>query len=213
MPDGLWESEKESILASHGRPFFVAGVDEAGRGALAGPVVAACVMFDPPVYRYKRLGIMDSKMLSPAKRERIYHSILENAKVVSVGYSSVEEIESFNIRQATLLAMRRAVESKLMASVSESTLLIAVDGKDCIPELILSQETIVAGDRLVLSIAAASIVAKVSRDRFMDELDRKFPAFHFRQHKGYGTLYHRQMIEKNGLSPFHRPLFCRNIWI
>jgi ribonuclease HII len=189
----------------------VAGVDEAGRGALAGPVVAACVIFEPPVNRYKLLGIMDSKMLSPLKRERIYHSILGNAKFVSVGFSSVEEIESLNIRQATLLAMRRAVESKPMPSLSDSAFLIAVDGKDRIPGLVFPQETIVAGDRLVLSIAAASIVAKVSRDRFMDELDKEFPAFHFRQHKGYGTLFHRQMIEKNGLSPFHRPHFCRNI--
>jgi len=211
FPDGSWESERVCQGIGRGSCVVVAGIDEAGRGALAGPVSSACVIFNPPVTHYKHLGINDSKMLSPRKREKLYSSILENAKLVSVGWASVQEINFLNIRSATLLAMRRAVEGVIKNLPHDSLPLLAIDGQDLIPGIPLSQEAVVGGDRMVLSIAAASIVAKVSRDRLMEEIDREYPVYRFREHKGYGTLVHRESIRAFGLTPYHRLLFCRKL--
>jgi ribonuclease HII len=148
-------------------------------------------------------------MLSPAKRKEIYLSIVANARYVSVGWSTVQEIDSFNIRSATLLAMRRALEEVLELGMLSGTILVAIDGLDAIPDLPLPQKTVIGGDQRILSIAAASIVAKFSRDRFMEKVDMELPDYRFREHKGYGTAIHRELIRKFGLSPVHRPLFCR----
>lgn len=174
---------------------LVAGVDEAGCGALAGPVVAgaAILPFD------SRLGmIRDSKLLSPTAREGLYPLIIERAVAWGVGSASVEEISTLNIRQAGLLAMRRAVEA--LAQQPDHLLVDAWT----IPGLSLPQRGIIKGDRLVKSIAAASVLAKVTRDRLMADLAQTYPAYGFEIHKGYGTALHQTAIKKYGPCPAHR---------
>lgn len=174
---------------------LIAGVDEAGCGALAGPVVAgaAILPFD------SRLGmIRDSKLLSPEAREELYPLIIERAIAWGVGSASVEEISALNIRQAGLLAMRRAVEA--LATQPDHLLVDAWT----IPGLALPQRGIIKGDRLVKSIAAASILAKVTRDRIMADLAKTYPAYGFEIHKGYGTVLHQTAIKKHGPCPAHR---------
>ncbi len=174
---------------------LVAGVDEAGCGALAGPVVAgACILpFD------SRLGdVRDCKLLSPTAREELFPLIQERAIAWGVGSASVEEISTLNIRQAGLLAMRRAVEA--LAKRPDHLLVDAWT----IPGVELPQRGIIKGDRLVKSIAAASILAKVTRDRLMAELAKAYPAYGFEIHKGYGTAFHQTAIKKHGPCPAHR---------
>jgi ribonuclease HII len=175
----------------------VAGVDEAGRGPLAGPVVAAAVILDP-----ERIpqGLADSKLLTPARRESLFSEILATAQI---GVASVcaARIDAINIRQATLLAMRRAVAALPVAPVR-----VLVDGNDP-PVLPCACEAIVKGDGLVLSIAAASIVAKVMRDRAMTRLDKAFPGYGFAEHAGYGTPRHRAALALLGPCPEHRRSF------
>ena len=161
---------------------WVAGVDEAGRGPIAGPVVAACVVLPP---RHTLTGIADSKQLTPAQREALYDAITRHALAWAIGLASPREIERYNILQASLLAMRRAV---LALPIPPQRVL--VDGKHAIPNLPLPQQAVVGGDALEESIAAASIVAKVARDRIMRELDRLYPRYGFAQHKGYPTPLH-----------------------
>lgn len=198
-------------MVGNDRPGYVVGLDEAGRGALAGPLASACVVFDRPVDQYSSIGIRDSKVLAPRKRESLFRWILENARGVSVGWASVTEIDRLNVRVATLLAMGRAVENLLGFIDPPSIALVAVDGIEPLPDFPFPQRTVIGGDGSVLTIAAASIVAKVSRDRVMDDLDRDNPLYFFREHKGYGTLAHRDAIREHGLSPHHRPLFCRKV--
>lgn len=174
---------------------LIAGVDEAGCGALAGPVVAgaAILPFD------SRLGmIRDSKLLSPEAREELVPLIQERAIAWGVGSASVEEISVLNIRQAGLLAMRRAVEA--LAKQPDHLLVDAWT----IPGLELPQRGIIKGDRLVKSIAAASILAKVTRDRIMADLAKTYPAYGFEIHKGYGTALHQTAIKKHGPCSAHR---------
>ncbi len=179
----------------------IAGVDEAGRGPLAGPVMAAAVVFPDNV---RISGIDDSKKISPVKREQLYHEIKEHALCWSVGISTVEEIDSLNILQASLLAMQRAVMN--LDRAPEYILVDAVR----IPGLHVPQLPIVKGDGKSASIAAASIVAKVTRDKMMAEYDREFPAYGFIRHKGYGTADHVEAIRKYGQCPLHRRTFTRN---
>ncbi len=197
--------QKEMELMDGGA-LCVIGVDEVGRGPLAGPVVAAAVTFSEPIESKWWEEIFDSKKLSQAKREYLFSIISEHAEC-SVGISSVMEIEQLNILQASLLAMKRAVEN---FSGHESSVVL-VDGKFIIPDLKAPQEAIVKGDSMVHSIAASSIIAKVVRDRMMDELEIQFPEYGFAQHKGYGTKHHIEAIKKFGLSPMHRPSFCGKI--
>lgn len=182
---------------------LVAGVDEAGRGPLAGPVVAAAVILDEaaPVE-----GIDDSKRLSPAERERLYELVLERARSVAVGWADRAEIDRLNILQATMLAMRRAVLGLHVVPT-----LVEVDGNR-LPDLTIGGRrvpgrAVVGGDRTVVAISAASIVAKVSRDRIMRELDRIYPDYSFAEHKGYGTLEHRRRLHTLGPCPQHRRSF------
>jgi len=176
----------------------VAGVDEVGRGPLAGPVVAAAVILDP-----SRLpaGVADSKQLGPAERETAFAAILEGALAVSVAGVPASVIDVVNIRQASLLAMGRAVRGLAVPAA-----FVLVDGNDP-PELPCPREAVVRGDALVLSIAAASIVAKVARDRMMARLDLAYPAYGFASHKGYATHRHRAAIAEHGPCPIHRMSF------
>lgn len=184
---------------ARGRGFvFPAGVDEAGRGPLAGPVVAAAVILAPG---YRNSGIRDSKKLSAAQRERLFPVIRREAVACAVALATPEEIDSVNILQASLLAMRRAVEA-----LSTSPDFLFVDGNRPIP-CGISQETLVGGDGRCLSIAAASILAKVERDRMMEEFDRAYPGYGFAAHKGYPTRHHLEAIRRLGPSPIHRRTF------
>jgi ribonuclease HII len=177
----------------------IAGVDEAGRGPLAGPVVAAAVILHPD---YRHSDINDSKKLTPAKRDRLYETIRADALAVGVGVVEAHVIDRVNILQATLLAMRDAV-----AELSPPPDYVLIDGRNRI-NLALPQETIIGGDGKSLSIAAASIVAKVSRDRIMQIYHRQFPQYNFLKNKGYGTEEHRDAIRRCGRCKIHRISFA-----
>ncbi len=176
----------------------VAGVDEAGRGPLAGPVVAAAVIF-PPGTRIR--GVNDSKQLTAEERERLYPRILDRASAVGIGMIDAETIDRINILRATLTAMMAAVEH--LAVTPEH---IIVDGNRVFPHVV-PVTPIVRGDARSMTIAAASIVAKVTRDRLMCEFDARHPEYGFARHKGYGTAMHRAAIARYGLSPLHRKTF------
>ncbi|MDM7461926.1 MAG: ribonuclease HII [bacterium] len=179
---------------------WVAGVDEAGRGPIAGPVVAACVVLPscPTI-----AGLADSKQLSPAQRERLYIAIRRESVAWAIGVASPREIERLNILQASLLAMRRAV-----LSLPITPQRVLVDGKHRIPSLNLPQQAIVRGDATEAAIAAASILAKVARDRIMGELDRLYPHYRFAQHKGYPTPQHLERLARFGACPAHRRTYA-----
>lgn len=178
---------------------LVAGVDEAGRGPLAGPVVAAAVILDParPVP-----GLRDSKALAPRRREALALAVRERAIAWAVASADVDEIDRLNILQATMLAMRRAVEA--LAVPPEEAL---VDGNRC-PALRCRARAVVKGDRDVASISAASILAKTARDALLVALDRAYPAYGFAQHKGYGTPEHLAALQRHGPCPAHRRSFA-----
>ncbi len=181
----------------------VAGLDEAGRGPLAGPVTAAAVRLCPEALAAGRYaGLADSKALTAKARERLHALLLAEAEV-AVGWASVAEIDRLNILQASLLAMRRALDG-LGAPCDQ----VLVDGKHLPPELPCPGEAVVGGDRKVLSIAAASIVAKVERDREMAALDRRFPGYGWAVNKGYPTKAHRAALAELGVTPAHRRSFA-----
>ena len=179
-------------------PGLVAGVDEAGRGPLAGPVVAAAVILDDlkPIP-----GLADSKTLSARQRERLSEAIHARALCFSVAQASVEEIDHLNILQATLLAMRRAVMGLRLKPHK-----VLVDGNR-LPTLDIVAEAVVQGDRKVPAISAASILAKVARDRWCLEIDAEYPAYGFAAHKGYGTAQHLLALQTHGATPWHRRSF------
>lgn len=177
---------------------LIAGVDEAGRGPLAGPVVAAAVILDE-LHPVK--GLADSKKLSERQREQLFDEIRAKALCFSVAQASVQEIDTLNILQATLLAMRRAVEGLRL-----SPKLVLVDGNR-LPVLPMRAEAIVKGDALVAAISAASILAKVTRDRWCQEVDQMYPAYGFAKHKGYGTALHLAALREHGACSLHRASF------
>jgi ribonuclease HII len=179
-------------------PGLIAGVDEAGRGPLAGPVVAAAVILDDlnPI-----VGLADSKKLTALKRERLYDEIRAKALCCSIAEASVEEIDSLNILNATLLAMRRAVEGLRLKPHK-----VLVDGNR-LPVLDVLAEAIVKGDSKVPAISAASILAKVHRDRWCLQLHAQYPEYGFDRHKGYGTEAHLQALRTHGATPWHRHSF------
>ena len=178
---------------------LIAGVDEAGRGPLAGPVVAAAVILDDmnPIK-----GLNDSKKLSPLRREKLYDEIRAKALCCSVAEASVEEIDELNILQATMLAMRRAVDGLRLKPH-----MVLVDGNR-LPVLDVLAEAIVRGDVTVPAISAASILAKVTRDRWCQELDQRYPQYGFAGHKGYGTAEHLAALRTHGACPEHRRTFA-----
>ncbi len=176
----------------------IAGIDEAGRGPLAGPVVAAAVILPT---RCRIAGVDDSKQLSEEARDRLYAAILERAVGLGIGSADVGEIDRLNILQATRLAMRRAIEQ--LVPLPDYLLVDAVT----LPGVRISMRPIVKGDSLSLSIAAASIIAKVTRDRLMVKYDALFPEYDFLSHKGYGTPGHLQRLARHGPCPIHRRTF------
>jgi len=186
-----------------GRAKLLAGCDEAGRGPLAGPVVAAAVIFDKKIVNKE---INDSKQLSEMKREELYDWILQNCLSCGIGIIGHEEIDEINILQASLKAMGMAA-----AQLTPQPGLILIDGnKSFVSEI--KTKTVVKGDAKSFSIAAASIIAKVTRDRIMIEADRNFPEYNWKQNKGYPTRAHRDAVKKFGASPFHRKTFLNNIF-
>jgi ribonuclease HII len=189
----------EQVPLSWDTPGLLAGVDEAGRGPLAGPVVAAAVILDElqPIK-----GLADSKVLSPLRRERLYDEIRAKALCCSVAEASVEEIDQLNILQATLLAMRRAVEGLRLKPAK-----VLVDGNR-LPTLSVMAEAVVGGDAKVKAISAASILAKVTRDRWCLQIDQQYPLYGFASHKGYGTAEHLMALRTHGACPQHRRTFA-----
>ena len=182
---------------------FICGVDEAGRGPLAGPVCAAAVILPEDT---NIQGLNDSKKLSEKKREELYNLIVKTAVSYSVAYGTLEEIEKYNILEATFLAMNRAING---LSVKSDYALI--DG-NLIPKAIKTPcETVVKGDSKSSSIAAASILAKVTRDRLLLEYDKMYPEYNFKKHKGYGTKEHYEAIKKYGVCEVHRLSFLKNV--
>lgn len=181
----------------------ICGVDEAGRGPLAGDVyTAAVILSDSVLINY----LNDSKKISEKRRELLYDEIIDKADAYCVATASVQEIDKLNILQATMLAMRRAVEG-----LGVKPDLALIDGNR-LPELECESRYVIHGDAVSASIAAASILAKVSRDRYMRELDEKYPQYCFSQHKGYGTKLHYEKLEEFGISDVHRRTFLKKLY-
>lgn len=198
MPD--LELEKEVLKRGYS---FVCGVDEAGRGPLAGPVCAAAVILDPNT---ELEGVNDSKKLSEKKREALFDVICQKAVAYSIAFATVEEIEEVNILNATYLAMNRAIEGlEIKADFA------LIDGNRVPKDIKIDCETVIKGDAKSLSVAAASILAKVTRDRLLLEYDKKYPQYNFAKHKGYGTAEHMEAIRKYGVSEVHRPSFLKKL--
>lgn len=195
----LWSMEQELIAQGRGP---ICGVDEAGRGPLAGPVCAAAVILPPGI---NLPGLNDSKKLAEKKREALYDLILENAISYGIAFATVEEIEELNILNATFLAMRRAV-----GQLRVTPGLVLVDGNRD-PGLDFPTECVVKGDGKCADIAAASILAKVTRDRYMLDMAKTYPQYAFEKHKGYGTKAHYEALRAFGPSPIHRPSFLKKM--
>lgn len=195
-----YEIEKEYIEKGFQ---VICGIDEAGRGPLAGPVCAAAVILP---FGTEILGLNDSKKLSEKKREALFPVITEKAVAYGIGFASEQEIDEINILNATFLAMRRAVEA---LNISPDLLLIDGNQK---PKIGAGEEvTVVKGDMKSVSVAAASVLAKVSRDRYMLERAQEYPQYAFEKHKGYGTKLHYEKIAEFGISPLHRRSFLKKI--
>lgn len=191
--------ENEALASGYD---IVCGVDEAGRGPLAGPVYAAAVVLK----KWQTIeGVNDSKKLSEKKREELFDKIVSECSAFSVGTASEREIDEINILQATFLAMKRAVDG-----LSIKPDIALVDGNQT-PPLDCAVKTVIKGDAKSESIAAASIIAKVSRDRYMKEMAAKYPEYQFEKHKGYGTKLHYEMIEKYGICEIHRKSFLKKV--
>ena len=198
MPD--YEFEKAAVNSGFS---CICGVDEAGRGPLAGPVCAAAVILPEGAVIE---GLDDSKKLTEKKREKLYDIIKTTAVAYSVAYGTLEEIETVNILEATYLAMNRALEG---LSVKPDFALI--DGNRVPRGIKIPCKTIVKGDSKSMSVAAASVLAKVTRDRLMLEYDKKYPVYNFKKHKGYGTKEHTELIKQYGPCEIHRLSFLKNI--
>lgn len=189
----------EQVPLDWAAPGLAAGVDEAGRGPLAGPVVAAAVILDP---RQGIAGLADSKKLTARRREQLFDQIQDKALCCAIGQASVEEIDRLNILQATLLAMQRAVAGLRLVPAR-----VLVDGNR-LPRLPMLAEAIVGGDAKVPAISAASILAKVHRDRWCEQIDAEYPQYGFAAHKGYGTAAHLAALRQHGPTPWHRRSFA-----
>ena len=202
---------KQMEQALHEKGFrYIAGVDEVGRGPLAGPVVTAAVVrpegFDVP-------GIDDSKKLSEKRREELYEVIMEKALAVGIGQAEHDVIDEINILQATKRAMREAIEQAdqmLQREHGGSIDYVLLDAVE-LPGLTVAQESVIKGDAKVLAIAAASIIAKVTRDRMMVEYAKEYPYYAFEKNKGYGTKAHYEGIREHGMCPIHRKTFLKKI--
>ncbi len=198
MPDYTYESE-----ALNNGYKLICGVDEAGRGPLAGPVCAAAVIL-PQGLEIK--GLNDSKKLTEKRREELFEVIKDVAISYSIAFGTVEEIEEFNILGATFLAMNRAIEG--LETEADFAL---IDGNRTPKDIKIPSETVIKGDSKSMSVAAASVLAKVTRDRLLLEYDKKYPQYNFAKHKGYGTKEHYAAIEKHGICEIHRKSFLKGI--
>lgn len=198
MPD----FELERIALSEGYK-YVCGVDEAGRGPLAGPVCAAAVILPDGL---EIEGLNDSKKISEKKREQLFDVITEKAIAYSIAFGTVEEIEQVNILNATFLAMNRAIEG---LNIKPDFALI--DGNRVPKDIKIPCKTVIKGDGKSYSVAAASILAKVTRDRLLLDADKKYPQYGFAKHKGYGTKAHYEAIKQYGICELHRPSFLKNV--
>lgn len=195
--------EFDKTIQTQNPNLTVVGIDEAGRGPLAGPVVAAacyipCELYDNPIMQM----VNDSKKLTPAKRDKLFKELTKLPITYCIGFASAQEIDNINILQATFLAMSRA-----LAKFDSKSLIALVDGNHIIPLVKHRQQAIIGGDASSLAIAAASILAKVTRDRFMEIIDKQYPVYGFCGHKGYGAKTHIEAIQKNGPCQQHRKSF------
>ncbi|MGL4363167.1 MAG: ribonuclease HII [Cellulosilyticaceae bacterium] len=196
-----WQNKLEFDLTFHNDNKILVGIDEVGRGPLAGPVVAAAVILP---YASDIVGLKDSKKLTEEKREMLYEKIYDQAEAVGVGIVDAEIIDEINILQATFLAMRHAIDQlQIKADV------IIVDGDKCIPHIECTQHTVVKGDDKSAAIAAASVIAKVTRDRMMREYAQQHEGYDWENNKGYGSQKHYDAIKVNGLTPLHRRSFLK----
>ena len=198
MPDFSYENE-----AKKNGYKYICGVDEAGRGPLAGPVCAAAVILPE---NCEIEGLNDSKKISEKKREALFDIIKEKAVSYSIAFGTLEEIEQYNILEATYIAMNRAIDG--LETAADFAI---IDGNRIPKGINVPCETVVKGDSKSCSIAAASILAKVTRDRLMLEYDQKFPQYFFAQHKGYGTKAHYEAIKQHGVCEIHRLSFLKNV--
>ena len=197
MPDYSYESAAKNCGFK-----FICGVDEAGRGPLAGPVCAAAVILPEDL---EIEGLNDSKKLSEKKREALYDIIIEKAVDYHIAFGTLEEIEEHNILNATYFAMNRAINGLKKVDFA------LIDGNRIPTDIKVQCATVVKGDAKSMSIAAASILAKVTRDRLLLEYDKKYPLYEFAKHKGYGTKLHYEMIAEHGICPEHRRSFLKKI--
>jgi ribonuclease HII len=201
--DRQWWQESQGL----GGDRLVAGVDEVGRGALFGPVVAAAVLMPiEAISQLQALGVKDSKQLSPQRRTHLAGELPNHLHSYGISFADVPTIERVNIRQASLLAMERAVQ-KLPVMPAY----VLVDGRDTLPHIAMAQMAVTGGDRKSLLIGAASILAKVWRDSLITRLAERFPDYDLANNKGYGTAKHRHGLQQCGTTPLHRQLFCRKI--
>jgi len=188
------------------------GIDEAGRGPLAGPVVSAAVMI-----KHRIEGVRDSKKLSPEKRALLFNEIVEHAVAFGIGTATVEEIDALNILNATFLSMRRAIYSLLITysrkfgEIEPDNFVVFVDGNRPIPDIPFRVKAIIKGDNLIYEISCASILAKVYRDNIMVALANVYPQYGFEKNKGYGTREHFEALKRFGISPVHRKKFVRGL--
>ena len=195
----LWELENEIYDSGVS---LICGVDEAGRGPLAGPVCAAAVILPRNI---EIVGLNDSKKLSEKSREKLYDEICEKAMCFGIAFASVEEIEELNILNAAMLAMNRAI-----AQLEPQPELALIDGNRS-SAIEINSRCVIKGDAKCADIAAASILAKVTRDRYMLEMAEKYPEYHFERHKGYGTKLHYEALREYGPCEIHRPSFLRKM--
>ncbi|GIW21416.1 MAG: ribonuclease HII [Candidatus Sericytochromatia bacterium] len=186
---------------------YIAGIDEVGRGSLAGPVVSSCVILPNNKKILEKLSLVDdSKKLNSKLREKLFYIIINNCLDYSITFINSKIIDEINILQATFLSMKKCINKlKIVPDI------ILLDGNKKIPDIGIEQKTIVKGDSKSISIASASIIAKVCRDKFMIKIANKYPKYFFQKNKGYGTKEHIEQIKKNGLSDIHRITFCKNI--
>ncbi|HEV2574919.1 ribonuclease HII [Methylocella sp. CPCC 101449] len=197
LPEAPHFNHERALLARGLR--FIAGVDEVGRGPLCGPVVAAAVILDPQLLPE---GVTDSKQLDADERQNAFDQVMQRAVAVGIGMASAAEIDTINIRQATHTAMRRA-----LAALSVAPAFALIDGNDCPKNLRCEASTLIKGDAISLSIAAASVIAKVTRDRLMHRMGEWHPQYGFADHVGYPTKRHREAIAAHGPCAFHRLSF------
>lgn len=197
-----WQDKLDFDSCFHHHTYTLVGVDEVGRGPLAGPVVAAAVILP---YNCQLIGLKDSKKLSEDKREELYDSIMKKAIAIGVGIVDAEVIDEINILQATFLAMQKA-----LSQIEDSYDVILVDGDKMIPKVNVTQHAVIKGDDKSGAIAAASVIAKVTRDRMMKDYSKTYTVYDWLSNKGYGSAKHYEGIRQHGITPLHRKTFLKN---